>query len=707
MTNMFGDYYSAFDYSWSPAKHPKPEASSEVIVSGKSGPSSSSNSMFRKEVGATVAEVKGNFRDVLDQKIKMGAMNVELQVGMSNDMMKGPETYGKEARQDIKRLAEVNEVDIQSVHAPPDKTGLSGWDGRPDGSFRREIADDVVNTMKSSVDFAADVTHGGSVVVHLGEMPRSVTEADAKFHDYDDSEPNKQISLADASSGKIISVDRNFEVPDYQLDPETNLPKGSWDETDPENPVYKMPTGTKKFEDFKQEVTTNKEKFLEDYDLQETGEYTGTQFTPDQLAEQAVLKGYFKKQIDQLNVSLAEANGELYQFTQQKKKAFEDLGYDEETKRDNDEKKEVWIRKAKRKAAEDGVNLTDEQAEELRNDEIKGTSRFYDTRINPLKSKIFQVSQDLDQRDRSYHNLKPLEEVGLKKTADSLAKLGIYAMEKTKEKNLDRPLTITPENLMPNTYGGHIDEVVKVIEKARQEFVQRLSESKIKDPFGRMVKVENPEDPDKPKEVVAEIENPYYSPEFAGPEGKAKAKKLAEKHIKATLDFQHLGMWSKHFKVDPNNATPEQKKKLAAGMFEEVRIEQFGEWYKEQVAKITDKPGILGNVHVVDGMGRGHVHLPLGQGVNTTLIGDALTELRDKGFDVPLVSEGWQEGEDRALLETWANSKRQMYTTDSGPVYWNQMQNAYIGAGRPPEYFFGKNVPNQEDYALGTGVNID
>src|SRR3989338_11353330 len=68
------------------------------------------------------------------------------------------------------------------------------------------------------------------------------------------------------------------------------------------------------------------------------------------------------------------------------------------------------------------------------------------------------------------------------------AEAGIHAMDCTK--NPSRPLMITMENIFPERYGGHPEELKTLIRESRREMVARLSHDKIKDPAGAMITLE-------------------------------------------------------------------------------------------------------------------------------------------------------------------------------------------------------------------------
>ncbi|MBW3016833.1 hypothetical protein KY316_00540, partial [Candidatus Woesearchaeota archaeon] len=162
---------------------------------------------------------------------------------------------------------------------------------------------------------------------------------------------------------------------------------------------------------------------------------------------------------------------------------------------------------------------------------------------------------------------------------------------------------------------------------------------------------------------------------------------------KATLDTQHLGMWKRHFK-------------RKVGETEAKREERFNDWYVEQVEKLADK-GIIANVHVVDGIGRGHSHLPLGQGRYP--VQEAIEKLRAKGKVPFMSSEGHGEGPERQLTEAWARTGKGIYSAWSGKsLGWTEVAGSYLGSQRPPGYIVGDYAKQiSQDFTLWSGVPLE
>ena len=199
-----------------------------------------------------------------------------------------------------------------------------------------------------------------------------------------------------------------------------------------------------------------------------------------------------------------------------------------------------------------------------------------------------------------------------------------------------------------------------------------LTEKQIEDPSGATDEKGNPK----------MINNPHY----AGV-SKSEAEKRAFKHIKATLDTQHLGMWFKNFK--PKH-----------GETEEERKKRFDNWYMDQVEKMQDE-GIIGNIHLVDAMGAAHQHLPAGQG-NLPVV-KAIKRLKEKGYGGYINSEAHGEerfSQGRIMVETWSafgNPIQRGYFSGGGaPQTWTDVRSGYFGKSYPPNFVFGAYSPSND-----------
>ncbi|MBW2987545.1 sugar phosphate isomerase/epimerase [Candidatus Woesearchaeota archaeon] len=641
---------------------------------------------FQKDIGVTVFEgAEGRFHQSVQAKIRHGVGAIELQVGGQGENF-GAESYGKEAREELKKLAELNEVDIHSVHSPAGVIGFSGFDPQR-GQFSEEQRDFAFNEVIKTIDFAADVTHGGSLVIHTGEFNRPMVSGFKEFEAYEGEEYAADVYFADKDSGKVEKLSRDISIP-------VALKKPVLDKEG--KPVYdefgrrKMETvweggkpkmTTKNWFDYNEELqslkkqksgTEAEKEFREKYSIPKG-------WSGRDLAGAAFMHEYFNNQLDsevaqyhrwaeaqvnaERNISMMRKKLEMQKAREQR---FRDAGQ-------QDKLSEEYI---EHPVTKEMILKSEYEQEEL--EKATGELRYH-------KEMAESHIRNIEQIKKRKNDLAPIKEVALKRTADSLAKMGVIAWEKTKEKKLDRPITLTPENLSPVQFGSHPEEMVEIVEASRKAMVERMTKAKIPDPSGR-------QDYNKKtgKWEVRMIPNPYFKEEFSGEQGRARAKELAKKHIKATLDFQHMQMWNKHFKRKPGETEPEREKR-------------FNKWFEHQVGYLADK-GVIGNVHVVDGYGRGHVHLPAGQG--KAPVERALEILRDKGIKAPFTSEGWFEGPARQSETAFEFSGKHLYTPTGSYNFAKDVMGRQYSM-YAPTYLFGDLAPDRDDFTVWSEVPLE
>jgi len=187
------------------------------------------------------------------------------------------------------------------------------------------------------------------------------------------------------------------------------------------------------------------------------------------------------------------------------------------------------------------------------------------------------------------------------------------------------------------------------------------------------------------------INNPHYRAM-----SKKHAEEYAVKHIRATLDTQHLGMWWTYFQ--PKH-----------GETEAARRVRFDSWYKEQI-KNMEKADIIGHIHAVDAMGGGHHHLPIGQGILP--VKWTLEYLKKKGFKGTMISEGWEENRvvpGRQLTASWRHLGTNIgagLPSGGGGRAWSSVQYGYFNQMQSPYFIFGAYAPSN-DWQLWSQVPME
>jgi len=226
-------------------------------------------------------------------------------------------------------------------------------------------------------------------------------------------------------------------------------------------------------------------------------------------------------------------------------------------------------------------------------------------------------------------------------------------LEETKKKNLEKPLFITMENIFPESYGGHPQELKKLILDSRRKMASMLR--------------------DKGK-------------------SESEAKELAEKHIKATLDTGHLNLWRKYFKGNDK---------------------EFNKWILDQTEDLA-KSKIIGNVHLADNLGYQDEHLPPGQG--NTPIKEMIKILKKHGYKGAYTVEcGSSATTDvsyfHGLMKTWEYLGSPVYSMGAArdglpPMQWQNIQYSYFGKTYPPSFVFGAYAPSNE-WTLWSNVPME
>ncbi len=675
------------------------------------------------EIGQTVTEGRaagGNFIQSITAAIRKGAGRLELATMMEgSDIGVGAESYGKDSREAIRELAKVNEVKLHSIHTPSQIGNVSGMTQQ---GFSDEARDKTIQEVNKSIDFARDVTNGASIVIHTGEFPRGFAEQnwnkDEKFQAYEE-EPEKAVMhVVDDRTGQIMtSVKKNQIVarPVWnRFDEKSNAEW--WDENNGKN--YKDAKGNivekgdyVDYEGNKVDRIERMPQYISDENDPNFGRIRVVEQGWDHFVKDAEEHNIWKKKKEgrvltenetwtpeeafikaSLEVQEGHAKGWALQYSS---------GISSDLKRLKQlrKAKEYWVKVEEATAPEDKWRLKKEMHGQFPGGivppETKYPVEYIDKTIKETEKSLeyhrqaatSQEQQAMESRISQDHAIS-ISKFAKGKSFDTLAKTGLHALSTTKEEQRRRDdreketglkqdkmnaIFVAPENIFPEMgYGSHPEELIALVDGARNRMVELLTAKEIK---GNKWNIEEKE--------YEKIKNPNYNPNMS----KEKATKLAENHIKATFDTQHLGMWRKHFKQKPGE-TQEQTDK------------RFEGWYMGQVEKM-EKSGIIGNIHIVDGWGRGHTHLPAGQGGLPVV--KAVEYLKRKGYTGAMSSEGFGEPT-RQLTETWrafgANvygGKDQFGFSVGAPAQnWANIEHSYLGKNKTPYFVFGGYSPSND-----------
>ena len=249
-------------------------------------------------------------------------------------------------------------------------------------------------------------------------------------------------------------------------------------------------------------------------------------------------------------------------------------------------------------------------------------------------------------------NIVSVEKYALKESVKGYAEAGIFAMEQTKDQQ--NPLFISMENIFPEMYGGHPQELKDLIMRSREEMSRKLREERNL--------------------------------------SKKEANELAEKHIKGTFDTAHIHTWRKYWQNDQNKSLEENDR-------------EFNKWLLKETETIA-RSGVIGNIHISDNFGYQDDHLAPGQG--KAPIKEIMDIFKKHGYEKAITVEPSNDFE--GLLQTWRFFGSPIYGAQGfhigTPRRWSDIQYAYFGQAEPPHYVFGAYSPSN-DWTLWSQVQFE
>ena len=673
-------------------------------------------------MGISAANVAG-----LYSKIRMGAGNIEIQFPgyrMGSRNAQTPEMLGEDQRQAIRELSMANEVKF-TTHASFQLMGMMGRDER--GNFSIYNATQDMFELKRAIDFQADVG-GGSVVIHSGEFERPMTDM------YLDDETGR-INLARDPSGRLMfkqahtqEIDAKFEL----LDDRTSAKI----ETVQKNRLVAHPVWNKAEKDYWGEdqngnrffvrqgdyIDYQDRKILDPYDPQ-NGRVP--KFNPQTRLFETKLKTYenFKEEAEEYNKFFEQkyrrkptyyekrypeesyvqatldgqegiARGWSLQFSAMSIKRLEALKKLEEAKKFYQQlqatvpPEEQW--KSLRQDAElynmtGGFAPTEMKTPlELIEKQIFDTRRGLEYDRTSASGQAQQAEDTYETKQHIVTPIKRLEKHGVRMYAEA----GVHALRKTRDPN--NPVTVAIEHIFPERFGGHLEELKWIISKSRERMVDLLTKPEIE--YGASMA---PEEIDQKKLREGFMQpNPYYMGV-----SRQEAEKLAERHIKATLDTGHINLWRKYWQDDPRKTR-------------EQNDESFNKWVLNQVESLA-KEKMVGNVHLADNYGYHDDHLAPGQG--NSPIREIMSILKKYGYEKAVTVEpGADASTDlsdfHGLMKTWRFFGSPVYGMGfrgaGVPQTWADVQYSFFGQNKPPYYVFGGYAPSN-DWTLWSAVPLE
>ena len=601
-------------------------------------------------------------------KIRGGASKIEIAFtgqGKGLQYKQTPGLYGKMQRDVIKELAEINEVQF-STHASVSVNGLSGQDR--DGNFNDEYRKQSVDEIKRAIEFASDTMKGGPVVVHTSEFYRPISEEkwaeDGKiFKQYPD-EPERAIKrVIDTRTGKVIQAIRKSEVVPRAL---WNRYKGSESYTD----LKGNTVNPGDYIDYENNKVSFEERVPE-YDPENSTFLVRRETWADMVREANERNSLIEKQLGRPlseEEKITPEENFIYAITETKEriargwagrysgKLHEQFDTLEKLKKAKDYYEKVGRGE---KVLEQPPTIFGSVSGLVPKD-LKSIRRILDEKIESVRGMIKsnremvtgQLMRADEQRIIREHS-ETAEKYALKRSLASYADAGISAMKESENKKLEKPLFIALENIYPEQYGAHPDELKTLVQKSREVMAERL---------------------------ISE----GYSLE--------EAKQKAETHIRATFDVGHLNIWKKYYQGSD---------------------EEFKDWILKETEKLA-KDKIIGNVHLSDNFGWEDEHLAAGQG--NAPVKEIMKILKKHAYDGNITAETGADmitdlSDMHGLMKTWNYFGSPVYGLYTGQRFaprnrWSDIQYGYFGHANPPLYIHEPYLPS-EDWRTWSEVGLE
>ncbi len=607
----------------------------------------------------------GDVGEGLKANVFLGASSVELgffgvQKGSrSSPTGHTPESYSKDEREQMREMAKINEIEL-STHAAPDLGWMSGFNRR-DG-FSEEIAEQSLHEVKRAIEFAADVAEGGPVVFHLGEFPRPVVYAEerkgmpsylkseAGFEAYPHEAEKAVTYLVDEKTGRIIQSVKEDEII-YRPIAKPLAEGEKYSDPNTKRPLKYKPLLTQNREPLTDPVTGD---VVYDYELDEKMNIRIEPLTYTQYKEEKLKDGFEEKEIpkeffkEQSKVEIQRTLGNADEYEVHYKQSRE--------LRDKIEKAIDFYKKIQEKVPKENWDYYKQQIHKelpFLPPEEKDPIEFLQEKLRETDKRIAysreiaissrQQAQEIkDKMDRA----KPIDEYAVEKSSVNIARAAMYAYKVEKDKGLEKPLWVAPENWSPESYGSSPQELKEIVLKSREQMVDMLK-----------------------KKQMSESE----------------ARSVAEDHIKATFDVGHMNFWKKYYQGTD---------------------EDFNKWYITNVKDLI-KEGIIGHVHLHDNFGYHDEHLRPGEG--EAPIKEFLKELEKEGFKGKIIAEpgGQKQGQYHTVWTSAIGlSASPIYKIGSASRTWTDIQGSYFGRTGSPGYVVGEYAPSR-DWTLWSEVPLE
>ncbi|MDP3989679.1 MAG: TIM barrel protein [archaeon] len=645
-------------------------------------------------------------------KLRPGSKTVELVFTgrkKGSGQAQTPEYYGERQRQALREVAAANRVDF-TTHSTVGVTGVAGLGQR---GFSLEEKNQAVEEVKRAIEFAADVARGGPVVVHTGEIQRPIAASDwnqkgdfaGKFEMHEKEDENATFMIVDTRQGSIVDeAKKNMTVArpiwlmakpgQKYLDQNGNLNTAK-----PGEEIYvdyfdhqvgrseRLPEYDNEKQNFKtiqygwNDIVKESQRMTQE--AKETwNRYKGGKLSPEELDSslwrERIKLAHSEKD---LFVSPEEAHAIARLETQAASALGQAVRYgsdfNETIKRINrfNKAKETVLAMEKTKSDAEKNQLREEFQQQFGDlgihEERYLKSEFIEEQIKNLKSSL-RYNQEASSSQRlqaeetleKARYLRSAQGYAQQEAYDAYAQAGISAMRESdqlkEQGKLKKPIVVAMENLWPEQYGSHPDEMKELVIGSQKRMAEKLQQLGL---------------------------------------SQEQAENRSKQHITATLDVGHLNVWRKYWKGDPKNTIKQND-------------EEFNKWAVQKVKELAES-GVVGHVHLDDNYGYNDDHLAPGEG--NAPIREMVKALKDGGYKGEMIVEpGADFTTDHpsgfsAVTKTWQHFDLPIYgrgLTSGGSRNWSNVTYGWRGAGQPPYFSFGGYVPS-EDFTLWSGVPFE
>jgi hypothetical protein len=621
--------------------------------------------------------------------IRAGAGHIELTAPGAGRGGQGNPTFeeiDQEQRQVIRDIQKAIDVSV-STHATPSVWGVSGFDPQSNRFSEQKRYNDQAEIQKA-IDFAAESTFGGSVVMHTGEFQRPMYNLpghEGLFESHKGEREDSSYLIVDTDNKVLVSSvqeDKTIWLPVKRRDEDGNIKYVKSEDGDYVDPIshervpeYEFLENSKdiKFEELSFEQFVDRQIKENPSNIKEYLKKMGldpSNLDPNNVfVKEAVAKEFYKEQQQaQISHQLMNARVYLENYTEgmrSRSKILEKLNFYKKLKEDLSPEEFAQYKKPQ------GYRGVDDPPENV--DPIK----FYQDQLSENDRLLamgreanISAQRQIHQEQERLKKAKTFREFSLEKSTESFAELGMYAYDKTqsmkqsfkdsKHKDRAKPIYLTLENIYPEQgYGANVDELIDIVKRTRGRLKEKFVEERGMN--------------------------------------EQKAKKAAEDHIKATFDTGHFNMWRRFFKHKPGESDEDYDKR-------------FKKWYLEQVEKLA-KEGIIGNVHIADNYGYHDAHLAPGLG--NTPVRDVMKILKKHGYEDEFAVEGGFNQGRTGFHEAWKHTGASIYSsisgdwTDVGASSFDTVHDHYMGRPQRPYFMFGDYVPDKEGWKPWSGTTME